>query len=269
MFIAQDTVQPVFDGYTLNINYRMSFPDTQLVAKIGVKFVLDDGNEHMVNRTINLYQYPYPSTKILLRWDEFILRSFYYPDIQDFVYLPPKIYYHPTGPYGLYEYNMNSMETRLLYDYSAGDMLGANSKYIIIDHWHSQLYRYVFSKDSVDKEYDIGLDISGIACSDSLVFVAIDNPSRLLTFSTDLKLINSVDINYYIYSMGYYNNYLYGGNLLNDIYKIDPLTGTIVQKETAPDRDVEGIFIYGENLYYSDYTKKYVGYTPIKDIFPN
>ena len=97
MFIAQDTVQPVFDGYTLNINYRMSFPDTQLVAKIGVKFVLDDGNEHMVNRTINLYQYPYPSTKILLRWDEFILRSFYYPDIQDFVYLPPKIYYHPTG----------------------------------------------------------------------------------------------------------------------------------------------------------------------------
>ena len=69
--------------------------------------------------------------------------------------------------------------------------------------------------------------------------------------------------------MGYYNNYLYGGNLLNDIYKIDPLTGTIVQKETAPDRDVEGIFIYGENHYYSDYTKKYVGYTPIKDIFPN
>jgi len=278
MFTTQDTIKPIFDGYKLNLNYKMSFLDTQLVADVGVKFVFSNGTDHVVHKTINLFQFTYPSTKILLRWDEFILPNILGFAIQDFIYLQPHIYYHPLGPLGLYDYNMTTKETRLLFDYGSGISVGANSQYIFDDYGHHYIYRYNFSKDTVDNEFDLASlsnwsssnSILGIACSDSLVYVSTGIvTNKLYILTVDLKFISSIDINFETFSMAYYDNFLYAGDFYNNIRKINPATGAVIDIENNLSIDVEGISIYGDNLYFSDYTRKYIGYIPIKDLFPN
>ena len=256
VFVSGDTVKPNYDGYNLKIAYKMSFPDTQLVANIGVKFIFSNGTNHIVHKTVNLYQYQYPTAKILLRWVDFILPNILGFAIQDFVFLPFHIYYHPLGPLGLYDYNIGTKETRLLYDYGGGIAVGGNSKYIFIDYGHNSVYRFVIGKDTIDKEIDLRslsnwhYPILGIACNDSLVFLSAGYPSTLYIFSIDLKLLSSVALDYYTYSLAYYNNFLYAGDFNNNIRKINPATGAVIDIENNLSIDVEGISIYGDNLYY-------------------
>ncbi len=278
VFTPQDTVNEFYETVNgklhLLLNYKMALPDTQLAVNIGVKFLLANGSDYVVRKNINLFQYPYPETKILLRWKQFVLQSIFLPDIQDFAFRPPHIYYHPFGPNGLYDYNINTKETRLLFDYAGGDNLDANGSFIFIDYGHKRLYRYNILKDTVDKTFDLyGIyGIMGIASSDSIVYVSTLNPNKLFTFSADLTPLKSIDFYVFGTAMAYYNNDLFvsisyasGGALIS---QVNAESGSLIKDKAAPDRNISGIYIYNGILYFSDYTRKYVGYIPLKDIFP-
>ena len=282
-FIPTDSIDPTYQlqnnsKYLLSFNDSLIVTDTTLYLTAGVKYLLTGNDSLMVNKNFFLLSYPYESTHFVERYSNFILP--YLIQIQDFVYRYPLIYYHPTGPDGIFEYNFETKETNLLFDYPGGDYIDANSSDVFIDYGHNFVWKYNLVSDTIEVEIDLSavfntgtsFYINGIAANDSLVYVITSQPNKLVILNNDLQILDIEDFSLgYCISLTFSDGYLYsteyGGQDRWKLIKFDPNSVQLINEKISPSKATSAIKIYNGLVYFVDDDDKLLAYTPLNDIF--
>ena len=279
-FIPTDSVIPTYQlqnnsKYLLSFSDSLTVTDTTLYLRAGIKYLLSDDTYVTVNKDLFLLSYPYETTRYIDRYPNFTPPNIIW--VQDFVYQNYIMYYHPTGPWGLYMYDFRTYETILIYDYPGGDFFDINSTDAFIDYGHRFVWKYSLLRDTIVAELDLqtalssdnNFGIHGIAANDSSVFVKTSNPNKLVTLNNDLEILNVKDFNAGSYgSMTFSNGYLY--TLIYNagiILKIDPASNQIIDQKMTPSKFTSVIKINNGLLYFIDDEWKLFACTPLNDIF--
>lgn len=273
-FIGVDTLTAV---HTTGNPPLLTFSDSLTVSDslsdiaMGIKYILKNYNSFVVKKDFFLFSYPYQSTKIILGYSSFLAIGL----IQDFAYSYPVLYYHPTGPEGLYKINLETYEVTPIINYFGGDFMDGNNDYLFFDYNHYSIRRYNLHTNSPDAQNDLfdqGTSISGIAVGDSLVYL-IATDGKLYTFDLDLNLLDIKNFaNYYCLSLAYYKGYIYsvkyGIDNRSDIIKGIAATGQVIDENKSPALYTSTIKISKEGVLYfmQDFQKKFL-YTWLDEIF--
>lgn len=281
LFIGVDTLTLTHthsNSYSLlTFSDSLQVPDSLSSVTAGLKYDLINFDPLIIKKDFFLFSYPYQSTRIIIPYHTFLE----YGDVQDFVYRPPVLYYHPTGSAGLYLYNLETGEKRTLIEYPGGDFIDGNSTDIFIDVGYA-IRRFNLNTNTVTVQKTLqdllgnypGPNIKGIAVNDIIVFVLIGSADKLLTLNADLEILDMKDFSADVcYSMTYYKGYLYTPIYKPDnrfyIIKIDPETGIIKDEKKSPTLHTASIKISEEGvLYFVDDKFKVFCYTWLDDIFP-
>ncbi len=268
---------------TSNKNYTLlSFSDTLEISDslsevtVGLKYILKNFEPFIIKKDIFLFSYPYSTTKIVFYYNPLVTP---HTPIQDFVYKYPMFYFHPFGAEGLFELNLENYNTKELVDYTGGDYMDGNSKYLFIDHGHNAVWRYNLTTKSVDIERilidnaNLSDEIKGIAVNDTIVYV-LTTPDTLFILNSSLELLDTKSVQAdEIYSMTYYGGYLYALKIITTshfhIVKIDINTGIIVDEKKTPTFYTIASKISDEGVFYFlEDKQRLLCYTWLDEIFP-
>jgi hypothetical protein len=192
-------------------------------------------------------------------------------DVQSFDVVDSKLYYHPYGAFGLYEYDMHSISTKTLYDYSGGDYIAASDKYIFCDINHDMIFRYNIFTDTIDIEINISAYlkeiIKGLEVYSDELYVLTDNES-ILRFSFELQYIGMHSYSISSYGLTIKDNTAYS-NDHNQIVRFDLSTFNFLEPVALPSSNCEAIRIVGERMYFTDYAKQVVANVNLSDFIGN
>jgi hypothetical protein len=278
LFIGADTLTPMHthnnSSALLTFSDSLTVSDSLSDVTVGLKYIFTHYSPVTVNKDFFLFSYPYETTRIILNYNTFLPIGW----IEDFVYRYPILYYHPTGPEGLFQYNAETGQTKSLIEYPGGDYIDGNSEYIFIDNGGYEVRRYNLNTDSVEVRKQLvsganGNYISGIAVNDSMVYVLTAGPDKLFTLNYDLETIDIMDFpGENCYSLTYHNGFLYSLKYNPDyrsyIIKIDASTGFITDRNKSPTLHTVAIKISEDGfLYFMEDVQKKFCYTQLDEIF--
>lgn len=275
LFSGVDTLTEI---HTTGNSSLLTFSDSITVSDslsditMGIKYILKNHNPFIVKKDFFLFSYPYQTTKIILNYSVFLSVGW----IQDFAYSYPILYYHPTGPEGIFRVNLETYDVTNIVSYAGGDFMDGNNDYLFFDDGHYSIKRYDLNTDSVDAQKDLVdgyyISISGTAVSDSLVYV-IATDGKLYILDLNLNLLNVREFTGdYCQSLTYYHGFLYSLTFHPGgwgIIKINAVTGQIIDENKSPTLYTSTIKISKEGVVYfmEDLQKKFC-YTWLDDIFP-
>ena len=190
---------------------------------------------------------------------------------QDIALLNDKLFYHPYGPWGLYEYDLKTNKTRLLVDYAAGDHIATDSNFVFADIDHYTIWKYDLSKDSakeIIRFKHLFSNIGGLDTYNGKLYVYETQTNSLNVYTYDGELLSTFSIpfnpGYYmtiIDGVAYFNNYFE-----TTITRIDLKTMTKLPSIRAPVWDMSGMKFYNGYLYFCDYKRRLVGRVPVADL---
>ncbi|HEY5615375.1 MAG TPA: hypothetical protein VIL52_05075, partial [Bacteroidota bacterium] len=106
------TTKPIYsaisDGYLTTFDVKAKSDSSLIIFPLRAKYHFRDGTTNEVSRNISTLQYPYPSAEVFVTGDEVS----YWGVFQDIDRIGDKLYYHPLGAGGLYEYDLVTRQTR-------------------------------------------------------------------------------------------------------------------------------------------------------------
>lgn len=254
------------DAFSFQFNFALVLDSTKAETSVRVRYYHRELGFTDIDTTILQYKHPYPNAEVFV--DNSI---FTYPDqhFQALVRLGNRLYFHPTGGLGLFEYDLTTNEEKELYLYGAGDHLAADSIFVFCDVNHNSIKRFNIVTNTKDLDFPILLgSIRGLATYQGLLYALDDSksPSRIYIFTYDGALIDSTDFPWFAFHITIDNGILFAGTAGTTIRLIDLPTMNELPRVTAPARNLEGISVFGEYLYYCDWYKMIVGAVPVVDL---
>jgi hypothetical protein len=244
---------------------------SKTIAPLTVRYYLADSSHTDVDTVALLYKFPSNSAEIFAT-ESILLHT---DGFQDIARTDSFFYYHPFGPDGAFQFDLNTHQTRLLLDYLSGNHICANSRFVFFDIGGIGIHRFDLQTNSYSLVVPISSPYSlyGLDLFNGFLYAHLSLPSHSLKkYSLDGTLADSIQ---YVPSNSYYmtiydsivysteNVQLSGTFQLN---RFDLRTRTFRSNIMAPARVTEGIKIYDNRLYYVDYYKRYVGVVPIADL---
>ena len=274
-FYAIDTTSITYeqvDGdYKLNFHFNKEIDDTTLIYKFTLRYVFTDGSTYDFDTSKIMYKYPYQSTVMFLRMNDFVY-EFPPNSFQDFDIVDSILYYHPYGPEGLHAYNLNTKDNSMKIDYSSGDYIAANKNFVFCDYGHWTVIRYNLSLDSVDSYVDIyhyvGDNIKGMEVYNNELYVLTDK-STIQVYNMDLQHQRNIIYPKHTYGLTISNSIAYSNFDSSDtkeIIRFNLETNNFLEPVPYPTADCDAIRIIGEKMYFTDYTKKILCYLDVSDL---
>jgi hypothetical protein len=261
--------------YIIHYDYSVKMDSSKTVAPLTVRYFFADSSHSDADTTVSLYKYPYKSAEIFVTPSILIQPG----DFQDIARTDSFLYFYKSGFLsGAYEYNLALHQTRLLKGYLSGTYICANSMFVFLyfDGWGIFRYDLNTNTDSLLIREEFPGIITGLDSFIGHLFVhRLIPPYTLRIFSFSGVLVDSIN-----YSLGT-TRYMaindsivcgvefpsrLGGKFV--ISRFDLRTRTFRSQVLAPAKVLGGIKVYGNQLYYVDYDKRFVGVMPKADLSP-
>lgn len=259
--------------------YQIRFKLTVALDQEAVWFPLtiryvEDKSYTDVDTLIGLFKYPYTSTSVFSD-----LLDLGYRDLQDVARNDSLLFFHGWNSDGLHEYNLINKEVSHFLFYYGGSHITANSKYVFCDINHETIVRFNLVTNVPDitfPEFSNINNIMGIAVNDSQLLALIcsnglsSNYLKKLTF--DGIAIDSVSYGKDTYFMAVKDSIIYSKDYVDigdyQISRFNMKTGNFLPNLKSPAKDIGGMEIYNDTLYYCDEWKRIVGMVPVVDLIP-
>jgi len=262
---------PLAQGYLATFKIEAQFDRSRSLLQLVVRYYFfDEGLIFDVMREISPLQYPYPSAEI------FVTSSIHIDthgnSFQDIDKVGNKFYYHPTGPYGLFEYDLDVLELKEVVRLTGGDHIAVEESLAFVDNSHRTVDQYDFVTDSVTPSlirFSSPTNIRGLETYNGNLYVMTDSSKdNLRRYSYDGTLLEVMDYPNPSAFITIDKGILYSYSSVNS----DQLTRFKLSSRTflttihVPALEGQGIKIAEGYLYYCDYNRRLVGRVPIEDI---
>ncbi len=270
-FNGSDTVDAIYEqienNFRLKFSISQKFSASNISHNFEIKYVTTDGLFYFFDSSLVTYKYPYPSTEIYA----YMKNIFDSPsnDVQAFDIVNRKLFYHPYGPEGLYEYNINSKNKRLLFDYPGGNYLTATEKYVFCD-LHTEIDRYNIETGAVDLTIQVlpnsPYSITGMDVSQDNLYVSTDE-GKLLIYDLNFQLKDTLPYNTTSFYLAIYNNIAYSHDFYNkQIHRYNLETQKFLEQIPVPARNTEAITIIEDMMFFTELTVGTIRYFKLSDI---
>ncbi|MBI4535456.1 MAG: hypothetical protein HY708_04200 [Ignavibacteriae bacterium] len=270
---AATTYDPGAQAYIIHYDYVAMMDSTRIAAPLTVRYYLSDSTYADADTVALLYKFPYTSAEV------FVTQSIMPPSaiFQDVARTDSFFYFHPLGPLGAYQYNLSTHQTRLLFDYDAGNHICAESTFVFFDIGNNYLYRYNLLIDNYDMRFPSfpGQTLYGLAVSRGILYALFSGPNYYIkTYSLEGTPIDSISYpRSGVYYMAVYDSIVYSVEYTQSnppcrLSRFDLRTRAFLQSALAPARWTDGIKIHKGMLYFADYYKRFTGVVPISDLIP-
>lgn len=258
---------PAYDIFSLAFDFLLSLDSTKITTPIILRFYRRDSGFIDVDTTIQQYKYPYPNAEIFLTSSIMVWPIDSRDHFQDIDRIGNKFYFHPTGPQGLFEYDLNSEITRYLFPYGTGDHIAADSIFVFCDIG-LKIVRYNILADSVDLTVaTFPTLIRGLETyQGSLYAITYSSAYAVRKYTYDGALIDSSTISGSVFHLTISNGILYTTDFYATIRRFELSTMNVLSSVSGPARNLEGIRIYDDHLYFCDFYKRMVGSVPLQDL---
>lgn len=260
------TYSPGTQSYVVHFDFVSNVDESQINAPFTIRYYSADSTFVDVDTSVATFQYPYQGTQVVLQSA--------FPDgfYQDVDRIDSKLYYHPLGPMGLYEYDLNTHQITDLIDYSSGDHIAADSPFVFCDIGHNRVYRFNLAKNAIDLTFppiNPAWEIAGLATENGLLYELLYySPMYIKVYTTDGIPVDSIPYEKYTYYISVHDSILYGQDANSQIVRFDLRTRSFLPNLVAPSNEFEGIKIYGDQLYFCDDPRSSIGVIPLSDLSP-
>ena len=260
--------------YLLRFKFTISLDQTLILSPLTVRYQSNNHTYTDVDTIIELYKYPYSSAEI------FADNELIYPDsYQDIAHNETKFFFHGWNSDGLHEYDLITHQKTFYNFYYGGSHITANSNYVFCDINHKQVVRFNLNKlipDLTLPYFKDIIDIDGLAINDSslLVLVLGKYHDYLKSFNMDGIQVDSIAYPHEdLYFMAAADSIIYRKYYLYDpddiqISRFDLRSRSYLPNVLSPAKELKGMDIYNDTLYYCDFWKDFVGRIPIDDLIP-
>lgn len=252
--------------------YRLSFSliakmdSSKLNVPLTTRYLLSDSSSIDIDTSVVLYTYPYASSQVLVTY---LIGAHGY--FQDFDRIGNKLFFHPTGPEGLFEYDLSTAQLRQLFLYIGGDHMAADSNFVFCESGVF-LYRYNLISDSVDLRAQVlPSRTSGIDTHNGYLYVVAGYPPvSIRRYSYDGVFLDSTTFSIpegvYYFTIDNNTAYMTVISEPTRLMRYNLQTNTLLTDVMGPGYDLLGIKVYQGMLYFSDLNKFFIGYVPISDL---
>ena len=279
VYVPQDSVEPAYvpDGDKFFLNYAFSKKIDHSVISLNfrINYILNDGSEVKIDTTALMLKYPYKNANVFVTVNNLGLSyNVYFEDID----LNAKnLFFHPSGPMGIYEYNILAQTTTELHNYSSGNSIAHDSDYVFYETAAYSIYRFNLDADSVDLKFDLSsIDydwIQGLECYNGHLYGIFQkgSTSSLVQFDYSGNIVSTKPYVSDSYFLTIYNDIAYSITKENDKWvlgRYDLNSETSLESRQLPTKisEMEGIRIYEDYFYFADWGRQVVGYIPLSDI---
>lgn len=274
-FILQDSLSPNYisngDYYYLNFQFICNISKEKLYFDYRIQYQMSDNSFTRIDSSHLMLQYPYKSAQV------FITANEVYPSMaiyfQDFYIGNQKMFFHPTGPLGLYEYDFNTGNTRTLEDYGSGNTIAHDSSFVFWDNGHYKIERYNILSDSTDLEFDLEQfnfeGIGGLECWQGKLYALFlsSQGNYLAIFDYDGNFLSTISYPEKMYYLTIDNGISYSINYEDKVLSLFDLDSeNVIGSKLLPTNEWEGIRIYKGNFYYVEWARRVIGVFPLSDL---
>lgn len=273
-FVPADTLIPDYvssgDNYYLDFRFTEGVPKEKLYYEFRLQYRMNDNSLADVDSSHLMLKYPYPSAEVFITADQVSpAESIYF---QDFDFGNNGLFYHPTGPMGLYEYNFTTGSTRLLVNYPGGDAIAYDSIYIFWDNMHTLIERFNLALDTTDMELDLHQftfdQIGGLACWQGKLYALLRsiNGNFLAVFDENGNPIETIPYpnkTFYLTIDHHIAYSIYTPEQAISMFDLN--SRSLIGTKPMPYYDWEGIRVHQGNFYYVAYAKRVIGVIPLSE----
>ncbi len=257
------TFDPNALTHVIHFDFYDRLDSSKAFVPLTIRYYLADSTCADADTVVPAYKYPYPSTKIIVRFSSLAGLETEHP--QDADRIGTAVFFHPTGALGLYKYDMTTGQITELLSYWSGDFIAADSAFVFCDVNHNQVRRYNLNANQVDLIFP-GLldDISGMDAYNGFLYVA-DHFDVVRRYTYDGVLLDSAS--YWCYCFTIRDSIVYTPEW-NTLKRLDLHTMKYLQSVLFPLRHKWGIKEYQGEMYYCDFEKAIIAAIPIADLRP-
>lgn len=274
VYVLQDSISPSYvaedDYFYLNFLFSKKVAKSLIDLNYKLQYKMNDESVVEIDSTHTMLCYPYESGQVYKTADEVSPQIAI--NFQDIEFDQDDLYFHPTGPLGLYEYNFNSSQTTELYSYPGGDFIAHDSNYVFLDISRVHLYRYNSGTNTVDLDINLSNitydQIAGLDCWQGNLYVLFHHSSGNFIAKFDYRgnFISSIPYGRDTYFLTIDSGIAYSHNYQTTLSRFDLGTEQFLADKLMPAPGGEGIRIHDNNFYYCDWDKRIIGYFPITDL---
>ena len=256
------TYDPNAQAHIIHFDFSARLDSSKALVPLTVRYYFADSTYADADTIVLAYKYPYPSAEIIVNFSS-LQGVLQLARPQDVDRIGASIFFHPTGPLGLYKYDMTTGQVNELLDYSSGDFIAAESSFVFCDVNHNQVRRYNLNLNQVDLIFPSLLeDIRGMDAYNGFLYVA-NNFNVVRRYTYDGVLLDSASYSCYCFtirdSMAYTPQWI-------SMKRFDLRTGQYIQNVLFPLQYAWGIKEYQGKIYYCDYEKAIIGAVPVSDL---
>lgn len=279
--LLSDTLKPHYekgtDGWKVNLTKTYGFADS--VTAINVNLQMHQRYNEAITRSASLQclKYPYPSARIILSFKD--IKDIGGYGVQDLAIRNQHVYLFGFGADGAWDYDHENHKIKYLFVTGfGGDYMTVTDTALYCDFADYEIGRYSFHKekfyfnsslnDSIEA-HSKGRWITGITKQNSTIIALTDGyPATVFWITPDLKLVRWQNIDYHFYSesgIAYTDSTLYTAHNYDKpiIMRYDLSQEKLLTNLMAPSREIWGIDIIGDWLYFVDNAKMIVGAVPL------
>ncbi|MBI3587036.1 MAG: hypothetical protein HY088_07905 [Ignavibacteriales bacterium] len=256
--------------YSLKFNFTMPLDSTKTMIPFILRYYFTNGEHADIEQDLPTFKYPFTSA-VPYVYNSILINN--NPFFQDVDRIENTLFYHPLGADGLYSYDLITKQTKRLVMYGAGDHIACAASFVFYDDDHRTVKRYNLSTQTTDLVIpyfkDLQNDLNGMAAADGMLYVLVKKRgiNSILKFDYEGNLLGTIPFPRSSYYLAAHNGILYSLDYAEKrLVRFNVQTKTFLPSKPMAAPLGDGIKIYGNQLYFVDYYKRFVGIVALSEI---
>jgi len=253
-----------------------------LLYEFTLRFVMTDSSIVDVDSSALMIKYPYESAEIFMTYDEVYENAdtswLASAKVQDLDMNDTDLFIHSIGVDGVNKIEINSKEFSVLVPpYGSGDYIAYDSIYLFYDITGCWIFRYNLELDTTDLQLDLSafnykvLGPMDIYKNILFVMMYLEDPEQtiLAQFEFDGNFIESIPYHRKTDYITIHDDIMYALNYHEDDLKFNRfslLTKSFSDDMLSPTGVPDGIRVFDDKFYFTDYWKRFIGVIPVSDL---
>lgn len=256
--------------YSLRFIFTMPLDSTKTMMEFVLRYYFENGEHADIEQNLLTFKYPYnsalPYVNTSIHWNPYM----YFQDVDR---IGNTLFYHPLGGEGLFSYDLITRQSKRLLLYGAGDHIACATNFVFYEDDHKTVKRYNLSTQTTDLVIpyfkDLQNDLYGMAAADDVLYVLAKKAGyiSLLRFDYSGNLLETMPFLRSTYYLAAHNGILYTNDYVNkEMVRFNVKNKTFLPSKPIVSLTGDGIKIYGNQLYFTDYSKKFIGIVALSEI---